>query len=411
MPTTNSTQATELSYAYYPVGGYYGRHLDVPSTLYYRLGRSGQYREKREYSFLIYLNDDDWCRDDGGVLRLHVDPVVDVLPTRGTLAIFRSDSVQHEVLESRRPRLAVVGWFRISCQDTLFEPMLAAGARLERRGFDAAAAEVYLRLASEPGLDTSRKAYAWLRRAHALFDGCGCVEESAHAYAAALRLEDSTPAQHGLALCQGELPHALDHYATEAREWLENEHHTFGALGLGTRRILEVAAQHAPSRGAVLEFGVYYGRSLKMLQDFMPDRPLHGFDSFQGLPEEWMPGEPRGAYSTDGFIPSHIDGATFHVGWFEHTLPTFLRQHPHLDVALVHLDCDLYSSTKTVLDHLGPVLRPGVVLVFDDFLSYPDWRRHQKRAFDDACAKFGWAVSILAADIFTKQFAIKIDGQ
>lgn len=92
---------TDLKYVYYPCGGYYPRHTDA--TI------SGDV--ERVYSFILYLNQ-GWSPTDGGKLRAwrpdgsHVD----VAPTGGTLVVFKSDEVPHEVLATTSQRVAVVGW-------------------------------------------------------------------------------------------------------------------------------------------------------------------------------------------------------------------------------------------------------------------------------------------------------------
>ena len=112
---------TELLYAYYPAGGFYRVHRDaVP----------GSASTLRRYSLLLYLNDrdDNWdLARDGGALRLHLGPYLDidcwdddatvlgqhedVVPAGGTLVLFASDAIPHEVLDTNRERLAVVGWY------------------------------------------------------------------------------------------------------------------------------------------------------------------------------------------------------------------------------------------------------------------------------------------------------------
>ena len=68
-----------------------------------------------------------------------------------------------------------------------------------------------------------------------------------------------------------------------------------------------------------------------------------------------------------------------HPGWFEHSLPAFVDKL-EAPIALLHVDCDLYSSTQTVLTTLGPRLTQGSLLVFDDFLSYTGYEQHEFRA-------------------------------
>jgi hypothetical protein len=82
-------------------------------------------------------------------------------------------------------------------------------------------------------------------------------------------------------------------------------------------------------------------------------------------------------------LPEVPGNVALHKGWFEQTLPAFLAAHPDDGVAFLHVDCDIYSSTVTVLRALGPRLKPGAVLVFDEYFNYPNWQRHEWRAFQE----------------------------
>jgi len=92
---------TELKYAVYPTGGHYRRHLD---------GMSAGERERR-FSFILYLNK-EWTPSDGGKLRVYEDDdtYFDISPRAGTLVVFRSTTVPHEVLPTTARRTAIVGW-------------------------------------------------------------------------------------------------------------------------------------------------------------------------------------------------------------------------------------------------------------------------------------------------------------
>jgi len=92
----------EGHFALYPPGSAYRRHYD-------RFADGG----RRTLTAILYLNE-GWDPADGGQLRLYPEdgPVVDVEPEAGTLATFISDEMAHEVLTTRRERLAVTGWFR-----------------------------------------------------------------------------------------------------------------------------------------------------------------------------------------------------------------------------------------------------------------------------------------------------------
>ena len=131
--------------------------------------------------------------------------------------------------------------------------------------------------------------------------------------------------------------------------------------------------------GLWLEFGVYSATTINVIARYR-DGVVHGFDSFEGLPENWRPGMPRGRYSRDGRLPDVSPNVSLTAGWFDETLPGFLATHPQ-PVAFLHVDCDLYSSTKTVLDALSDRFVPGTVIVFDELFNYPGYERHELKAF------------------------------
>lgn len=137
----------------------------------------------------------------------------------------------------------------------------------------------------------------------------------------------------------------------------------------------EVAAE-----GLYLEFGVYSGTTINFIASRV-QAPVHGFDSFEGLPEQWG-NVPAGKFTRHGDLPEVSENVVLHVGWFDQTLPGFLEAHPG-NAAFIHIDSDLYSSAKTVLEALRPRIVPGTVIVFDEFFNYPGWQEHEYRAFQE----------------------------
>ena len=98
-----------------------------------------------------------------------------------------------------------------------------------------------------------------------------------------------------------------------------------------------------------------------------------------------------------------------HVGLFDETLSAFLRELPPTTPAsFVHVDCDLYSSTKTVLDNLAPRVVPGTVIVFDEYVMYPGWRTGEYKAFVEAAEEHGWSFEYLAISLCTCQAVVRI---
>lgn len=142
--------------------------------------------------------------------------------------------------------------------------------------------------------------------------------------------------------------------------------------------VLRHAAAIAPTAGLVLEFGVASGSTIRCLAGSaaLLDRMIYGFDWFEGLPEPWA-SYPRGQFACD--IPEVPDNVELVVGEFSKTLTPFLDRHPG-EAALVHIDCDLYSSTKVVLDQLTPRIVPGTVIVLDEYFIVVE---HEQRAFHE----------------------------
>src|SRR3974390_777718 len=77
--------------------------------------------------------------------------------------------------------------------------------------------------------------------------------------------------------------------------------------------------------GMVMEFGVYKGESIEGIRQ-LTGRKVYGFDSFQGLPEEWTPQFPKGEFACE--VPKLSQGIELVVGRFEETLDDFLKGHP-----------------------------------------------------------------------------------
>ena len=157
--------------------------------------------------------------------------------------------------------------------------------------------------------------------------------------------------------------------------------------------------------GLALEFGVAGGTTLAIIADTVArDRSVVGFDCFTGLPEAWRTGFPAGEFAHD---PPEIPGAGLVTGLFEDTLPAFLAETDE-PIVFMHLDADLYSSTKTVLDLSAERLAPDAVLVLDEFFNYPGWQRHEFRAFSEFVARTGRTFDYLAYTGNNEQVVVRL---
>jgi methyltransferase family protein len=175
--------------------------------------------------------------------------------------------------------------------------------------------------------------------------------------------------------------------ATSSADYMIN--HMMGARNLVRRSsLLEFALDECTIEGLVLEFGVYRGSSLCAIAE-RAGQEVHGFDSFEGLPEDWTYFQKQGRFSLRGDVPVFdMPGVRIHKGWFDQALPQFLIDHPG-SVRFIHVDCDVYSSTRTVLQLLTSRIVSGSVILFDEYLNYPAWQKHEFKAFQEFVAQTG----------------------
>ena len=74
----------------------------------------------------------------------------------------------------------------------------------------------------------------------------------------------------------------------------------------------------------------------------------------------------------------------------------------------MNVDCDIYSSTKTIFEFLGDRIVPGTIIVFDEYLINPTWRDDEYKAFQEAVECHSWKYEYLAFNLFSKQAVVKI---
>ena len=117
-----------------------------------------------------------------------------------------------------------------------------------------------------------------------------------------------------------------------------------------------------------LEFGVATGNSINYISKFTNDN-VYGFDSFEGLPEYWRNGYDKGAFNMSGNLPEVNSNVKLIKGWFNETLVDFIKTHDK-KISFMHLDADLYSSTKYILDTLKTYIDTDCIIIFDELVNY-----------------------------------------
>jgi len=181
-------------------------------------------------------------------------------------------------------------------------------------------------------------------------------------------------------------------------------------------QVLEMAAHHVKIDGVYLEMGVWSGRTINFISTLFPNKCIHGFDSFEGLPEDWIRNDTdkfaRGFFKLkDESLPRVEENVQLHVGYFNETLPLFVQNYlKDKTIAFLHIDCDLYTSTKQVFDILGDYMVDGTVIVFDELYNYPGSKNHEWKAFMEFVKSRNVTPVFICYNKLHEQVAVKIKG-
>ena len=152
------------------------------------------------------------------------------------------------------------------------------------------------------------------------------------------------------------------------------------------------AINQSPSEGLILEFGVFQGQSINYFSDILggkaDNRNIFGFDSFEGLSEDWAGTNMlRGTFDQKGRLPKVNSNVKLVKGWIDDTLPPFLSENiDDHKIAFMHIDMDTYSPTKVIFENTVDFLKPGTIIAFDELLGYPGWRNNEYRALMELIA-------------------------
>jgi hypothetical protein len=169
-------------------------------------------------------------------------------------------------------------------------------------------------------------------------------------------------------------------------------------------QLVKHVVHEASLPGLYMEFGVGRGKSIRWIGSHA-DRTVYGFDSFEGIPEYWN-GNPIGAFAQKK-LPKVPENVQFEIGMFDKTIPEFLDKYSD-PIALLHVDCDLYSSTVTIFDLLGSRLQPGAIVLFDEYYNFPRWQQHEYKAFQEFVAKSGVKYEYIGYSVTGQQVAVRI---
>lgn len=159
--------------------------------------------------------------------------------------------------------------------------------------------------------------------------------------------------------------------------------------------------------GQVLEFGVHSGSTINLISSILKDDIIFGFDSFEGLPEDWnisynekFNKHKKGYFSVDS-LPAVNENVKLIKGFFDQSLIPWIKDNELKQIKFLHIDSDLYSSAIFVLDSLNKYIVPGTIIVFDEFYPwgrkrYETWEEHEYRALKEWIEKSNREFEVLS---------------
>ena len=134
--------------------------------------------------------------------------------------------------------------------------------------------------------------------------------------------------------------------------------------------IFSVARAQSTRPGAIAEVGVFRGGSAKLICEVKGDKPLHLFDTYEGLPESSK--EDRGIHREHQYACSLEEVQEYlkayeHVHFHKGLFPDSTAGVPDQEYCFVHFDVDLYEGTKACLEYFYPKMIPGGIMISHDY--------------------------------------------
>lgn len=163
--------------------------------------------------------------------------------------------------------------------------------------------------------------------------------------------------------------------------------------------------------GLITEFGVCTGKTINIIAALNPFSIIAGFDSFEGIQEDWRVGAPKYTFKiTNGELPPLLANVDIYKGYFDETIPTFVKDSKGTPLSFIHVDCDLYSSTKTIFSMLKEQIVPGTIILFDEYFNYDGWERHEHKAFQEFIKETHRTFTYLAYNRYHEQVLVRINA-
>ncbi len=145
------------------------------------------------------------------------------------------------------------------------------------------------------------------------------------------------------------------------------------------------------------EFGVASGHSINHFAKIKKNSIIYGFDSFSGLTEDWTGTHAPKNYFSRASIPKVKKNVKLIISTFDRldaaTINEIMSPKKNL---FLHIDCDTYNATNSVLSLIAPFLKHGDVIIFDDYIGYPGFQNHQHKSWSNFSRQYSCLYEYIA---------------
>ena len=146
-----------------------------------------------------------------------------------------------------------------------------------------------------------------------------------------------------------------------------------------------------------LEFGVYKGESTNFFSKHLMKK-LYAFESFKGLDEDWLGSHHAAGDFGDIEIPKLNKNVDLIIGYVQDTLPKFILDNKNSKISFVHMDVDVYLTTKFILKEIKPYLNDKAIICFDEFYNYQGWKLGEFKAFTELFSEDEYSYKCFAVE-------------
>jgi hypothetical protein len=165
-------------------------------------------------------------------------------------------------------------------------------------------------------------------------------------------------------------------------------HNEPGQAGYRLDSLEYIIKEYLGKRQDWIQFGVSSGHSARKIVTHLPkSNRLFLLDSFKGLPSDWNKGKMKKGTFSNAVIPSFKEKNVYIIQSLFKDAYDKLKAYG-INITFAHIDCDLYESAVDALKLIEWYFYKECYLLFDEFYNYPEYEKHEYKAFFEFTKKY-----------------------